>query len=769
MATISVGEVEASIRLRDAVSPTVQAVSKALHGGVGVTLQWTQSQQRAAMAMAGAHAEALKLNQAYSSTTASTATMANSMVSSTSKAAGLADSFGRTSTTLARSAEVFGLNAGALRALDDAADVAELGFKGLSESAVGLNAATMGVVGAGFAVGTAIGGWLNGFASIRSAADDATRGLYDFLQANKLWGETSRTAGAGAMQGLKEFSAQMGESHKKAIAAQVESLKAGGATAAEIDKVLKAHQKIPPEVEKQVKGLKESEKAAAAYAEKVKAAAEAHKQLIDQMTKQTSDEGRAAAVAEGLSNLEEVIGRIGGSAKLSATEVKALADAAAKLGPAGREWASDLADSTGTILGIRSGFNEALPAVKAVAKEVKNIHVDGQSAKEAIFDFGKAFEGVADTIISTFIEGGDIGAAIENSFAQLGKNAGEAFGTAIGGPLGGAIGGALGGLLGKGVGKLFGGLFGDKEIMKVNDLRDAFFDAQGGFVELQKKLVGLTNQDLVKKVFDARTVEDFNAAVAEVNGLLGSQMEAEEKLQEAIDRYGFTIEELGPKFQAQKLNEQALALLQDFKLLTASGIDVSTVIEKMGPDLNSLVDNARKTGQALPEALRPVIDALIEQGALIDENGQAYESAADAGVTFAKSLEEGLQGAIDAIDRLVAALTGIPVNIPAVPGAPAPSGAQAPHEGTYPGFADGGYVAARPGGQVIRVAEGGQGEFIVPEDRMGQMAGSLSLTIAGITVQGASSPAETAKLVVQAIRDNIAGLRTELAAASAGT
>src|SRR5512139_3476482 len=51
--------------------------------------------------------------------------------STTARAGRLADTIGRTSTTLARSADAFGLPIGPLRALDDVADVAEIGFKNL--------------------------------------------------------------------------------------------------------------------------------------------------------------------------------------------------------------------------------------------------------------------------------------------------------------------------------------------------------------------------------------------------------------------------------------------------------------------------------------------------------------------------------------------------------------------------------------------------------------------------------------------------------------
>jgi len=46
-----------------------------------------------------------------------------------------------------------------------------------------------------------------------------------------------------------------------------------------------------------------------------------------------------------------------------------------------------------------------------------------------------------------------------------------------------------------------------------------------------------------------------------------------------------------------------------------------------------------------------------------------------------------------------------------------------------PGFASGGYVPATPGGRIIRVAEGGEGEYIIPQSRIGRMSGSSGNTI----------------------------------------
>jgi hypothetical protein len=99
----------------------------------------------------------------------------------TERAAKLADGIGKVSTTLARSASAFGLPAQALRTLDDVMDVTELGFQNLTKSAVGFNAASAGVVGAGLAIGTALGTMLRQIDSVRLAADRAAISLHRMM------------------------------------------------------------------------------------------------------------------------------------------------------------------------------------------------------------------------------------------------------------------------------------------------------------------------------------------------------------------------------------------------------------------------------------------------------------------------------------------------------------------------------------------------------------------------------------------------------------
>lgn len=191
--------------------------------------------------------------------------LGSSIDQTSSRAGKLADAIGRTSTTLARSASVFGLPAGALRALDDAADVAELGLNNLSKAAAGFNAASVGVAGAGLAIGTAIGSWLNTFPAVQRAADSLFHSMFRFVG---LAGQIDK----GALTGVKEFSAQMAASNAEAIKKQVEAQKALGVPISKIAEMYKGS--ITPELAKQLGLTQEQVKAAEKLAIASKKAAE---------------------------------------------------------------------------------------------------------------------------------------------------------------------------------------------------------------------------------------------------------------------------------------------------------------------------------------------------------------------------------------------------------------------------------------------------------------------------------------------------------------
>lgn len=703
--------------------------------------------------MDAVHGEALKLNESFSTTG--------------KRAGAFADSIGKTATTLARSADAFGLPVGPLRALDDVMDVVEIGFGNLSKSAAGFNAASIGVAGAGLAIGTAIGTalrnltplgkWLDkyadklsGLTATEAAARAASRAAYARLkdkQAESVAPENINATVEGLLK--QKDAADTLAKASELLGFQVKDL----ATAERVLAIQEANS-----AQGRAKAAETHKKAAQAARDHA-AAVQTLKDGVHELVTQMAEVGSVIPDLPKIPFTEPgTLGSIKDAAQSTHELGMKLAEAAAR-GGLGMEQVQrklegmgiEADDARRIVESLRTVFDQAAASGSKVGIGI------GASLKASL---KAAVADLPSVILGALQGGGDVGKAVGAHLGgsigttlgeQLGPKLSKALGETLGGALAslaGPLGAILGGLAGKLFGKI-GGLFGGGEVKKVNDLRDAFFQAQGGFVALQQKLVGLSNQDLVKKIFNARTVEQFNAAVSEVMGLLDTQAEAQQKLKEATDRYGFTLAELGPTMRRQELDAQAAQLLQDFKLLVASGIDVNTVMGKMGPDLAEFVKQSLAAGQAIPMAMKPMIDQLIQSGQLLDANGNAFASAEEAGITFTESLTEGLSRAVTAIEALVAALTGVPaVTIPVnVVGKPSN---QTGDGGEVPSFATGGI--GNFGSGTLALLHGR--EAIIPLDRVnpGADSGALLAELRALR----SDYAEMPRIMARAVRDAMA-------------
>jgi anti-sigma factor ChrR (cupin superfamily) len=161
---------------------------------------------------------------------------------------------------------------------------------------------------------------------------------------------------------------------------------------------------------------------------------------------------------------------------------------------------------------------------------------------------------------------------------------------------------------------------------------------------------------IVRQLWDDKNPNRVKAAIEEITRVLNQQKKDQEDLNAAIERYGFTIEQLGPTMQRQKLSEMAQQLERDFVLLTRSGIDVTIVTEKMADKLNEYVATAFRTGQDVPSAMRPILEQMVKQGLLTDENGNKLEDLSS--IKFSETLSEGFTRVVDAVERLTRAITG---------------------------------------------------------------------------------------------------------------
>lgn len=285
----------------------------------------------------------------------------------------------------------------------------------------------------------------------------------------------------------------------------------------------------------------------------------------------------------------------------------------------------------------------------------------------------------------------------------------------------------------------------------VNPVRQAFVDAAGGLAQLNQRAheAGVT----LTALLDAKNPEAYKKAIDDLNAAFQFQDDAMKTLDETVKKYGFTLEELGPALQRQSLDKQAQELFQDFKVLTSAGINVDTVLGRMGDSINDFVHNALKTGTEVPAAMQPMLQRMVELGQLTDENGNIITDLGAAGIHFADTMTQGFAKVVDAVQKLTDAITrGLGLAIQNIPQPEVtgtvkwnvediPSGPHDMPTGSelipgVPAFADGGIVN---GPTLALVGEAGP-EAVIPLDRVGKSGvGGVTVNISHVSVQASES------------------------------
>lgn len=368
---------------------------------------------------------------------------------------------------------------------------------------------------------------------------------------------------------------------------------------------------------------------------------------------------------------------------------------------------------------IGGNFGAAVKVIGNVADEFERVAKETDEGKKAAAQLQAVLSGIA-----------QIGGLLESSTNPAIAKLGAALqGAAAGFKLGSSVGGIFGGVIGGVAGAIFG-LFnkGKKLREEMEKLRGEFVQSVGGLDALRLKALqaGVSIED----IFKAKSKDQLLRAIDEVKAKLATWDEANQKLQAAIEKYGITVEELGPKFAQQQMDKQALDLVEAWKLLAAAGVDVTTLVEKMGPDMSKFVEASLNAGTTIPRALQGPIDALWKAGKLIHEDGTAFTEAEYNALKFGDSTSEMFESLLEKIDALVNALLGIPdkdvnVNVHTrYPNGkpPEPEGDGGGGPDTPPAYASGGIVT-RP--TLAYVGEAGP-EAIIPLDQMGGGGATLA-------------------------------------------
>lgn len=314
------------------------------------------------------------------------------------------------------------------------------------------------------------------------------------------------------------------------------------------------------------------------------------------------------------------------------------------------------------------------------------------------------------------------------------------------------------GFLGKGIGKLFGGLFGG-EGKKTNRTRDAWIRENFGSVDALREAADKAGFS-VDRMLSVKKVKDFEAEVKKLQGAMGESEADAQRVGEAMERWGLTIDDMGPKFKQTKINDVFKEALDDLRVLTNAGADFNVIAEKMAPQLGALVHEAIEMGGTVPREMEPILRKMIELGLLTDKNGEKFTELSD--IPFAADLNKDFQTLISKMDALISRISELPglfndatdaandfAN--AAPGADGmPTRPDGGNE-TTAGFDVGG-VAGRDWRQrSLRdtiPAWLRPGEVVLTPE---QARGGMSVTINGLSVGGGMTRGETAEQVGKAV------------------
>lgn len=231
---------------------------------------------------------------------------------------------------------------------------------------------------------------------------------------------------------------------------------------------------------------------------------------------------------------------------------------------------------------------------------------------------------------------------------------------------------------------------------------------------------------VVKQLAEMGRVTDEQARM--LLGLADSTTVDFQRMEDVAKKYGIEISALGPRFQEAKLGFSANETIKDFNFLIDSGADVNGVLAGMTDEMQALVKQSIDFGIALPDAMKPVLQKLLEQGSLTDASGTKLEDLSQ--IKFAPPIEESIQRLIDKMGELIDRIGGVGKAITDLP--TVPSSIVDPNKYTQPDL----------GPAPLQMAEGGRGRVTQPTLFMAGVKGPEDFAFSGENRSfGGSDPA----------------------------
>jgi TP901 family phage tail tape measure protein len=144
-------------------------------------------------------------------------------------------------------------------------------------------------------------------------------------------------------------------------------------------------------------------------------------------------------------------------------------------------------------------------------------------------------------------------------------------------------------------------------------------------------------------------------AAAALLGVADAAKPAFKDIEEAAERYGITLDSLGPKVEQIRITEVAEQIAKDFQFLTGvvagDAGAINAVMVGMQDEIQEIVNKALTLGLTLPESMKPVLQSMIDAGLLTDQFGNAMTSL--DGIDFAPTLMSKIDELITALSKLI--------------------------------------------------------------------------------------------------------------------
>jgi hypothetical protein len=186
---------------------------------------------------------------------------------------------------------------------------------------------------------------------------------------------------------------------------------------------------------------------------------------------------------------------------------------------------------------------------------------------------------------------------------------------------------------------------------QMTDISDANADALNKYVGhamAAGQKIPASLEPVLQKLIEMGKLTDENARA--MLGLGAESGPALADVKAAADRYGLTMDQLGGKMNQLDVNDKSKQIVADWNLLTGAGADVGSVMGGMKDKVQGIVDQALKFGAAIPESMKPMLQAMADAGELVDADGNKMTDLGK--LSFAEDLTQKIGDLVDVLQKM---------------------------------------------------------------------------------------------------------------------